>query len=154
MKQDSRADKPILVSACLLGEPCRYDGKAMPCEAVLTLAETCTLVPVCPEVLGSLATPRTPSEIQPDGRVPDAEGVDRTAAFEAGARETLRIAQEHGCRRAILKENSPSCGVRCIYDGTFSGRRISGAGKTASLLSAAGIETVSDEEISQGRVIP
>ena len=150
MNQEGGVDNPILVSACLLGEPCRYDGKAMPCEAVIALAERRTLIPVCPEVLGGLPTPRTPSEVQSDGRVLDAKGIDRTAAFEAGAREALRIAQEHGCAQAILKENSPSCGVHRVYDGSFSGKRIPGAGKTAALLAASGIETVSDEEIGQG----
>ena len=77
------------------------------------------------------------------------EGIDRTAAFEAGARETLRIAREHGCKRAILKENSPSCGVNRIYDGSFSGTRIPGKGKTAALLAAAGIEVLSDDVLQQ-----
>lgn len=138
---------PILVSACLLGEPCRYDGSSVPCEAVAVLAERRMLVPVCPEVLGGLPTPRTPSEIQADGRVVDAEGVDRTAAFEAGAHEALRIAQASGCAQAILKENSPSCGVRRIYDGTFFGIRVPGQGKTAALLAAHGIEVLSDSDL-------
>ena len=130
----------VLVSACLLGEPCRYDGKAVPCEAVIEMAKSHKVVPVCPEVLGGLPTPRPPCEIQPDGRVIDAEGNDKTAVFEAGARETLRIAREHGCTRAILKENSPSCGSARVYDGTFSRRLIPGKGKTAVLLEEAGIE--------------
>lgn len=134
---------PILVSACLLGEPCRYDAKGQPCDAVIALADTHELVPVCPEVLGGLPTPRVPSEIQPDGRVVDAAGTDRTAAFEAGASEALRIAQEHGCTRAILKQNSPSCGTQLVYDGTFSGTLVPGRGKTAALLSEAGIDVLS-----------
>lgn len=138
---------PILVSACLLGEPCRYDANALPCKTVIKLAQTRKVVPVCPEQLGNLPTPRTPSELQPDGHVLDAEGIDRTAAFEAGARETLRIAREHGCTQAILKENSPSCGVHRIYDGTFSGTLVAGQGKTAALLAAAGIETVSELQV-------
>lgn len=138
---------PVLVSACLLGEPCRYDGKAQPCDAVIEMAETRELVPVCPEAAGGLPAPRAPSEIQPDGRVVDAEGIDRTAAFEAGARETLRIAIAHGCKQAILKENSPSCGVRAIYDGTFSGKLVPGKGKTAALLEEADIGVHSDQEL-------
>jgi uncharacterized protein YbbK (DUF523 family) len=114
----------------------------------MALSGTCDLVPACPEQLGGLPTPRTPSEIQPDGRVVDAAGADRTREFEAGAREALRIARQHGCSRAVLKENSPSCGAHRVYDGTFSGRLVPGMGKTAALLAAAGIEVRSDADIS------
>ena len=100
---------------------------------------------MCPEQLGGLPTPRVPAEIQPDGRVVDAAGTDRTAAFEAGAREVLRIAQERGCTRAILKEKSPSCGVHLVYDGTFSGALVPGMGKAAALLAASGIDVVSSD---------
>ena len=137
--------KCIIVSACLLGEPCRYDGKSVPCEAVIKMARTHEIIAVCPEVLGGLPTPRTPCEIQPDGQVIDAEGRDRTAAFEAGARAALRIAQEHGCRQAILKENSPSCGSNHVYDGAFSGTLAPGKGKTAALLEEAGIEVRAED---------
>ena len=133
----------VLVSACLAGERCRYDGACKPHPAVVALVESSEAVTVCPEVLGGLPTPRTPSEIQPDGRVVDAAGTDRTAVFEAGAREALRIAQEHGCTRAILKQNSPSCGTQLVYDGTFSGTLVPGRGKTAALLSEAGIDVIS-----------
>lgn len=139
---------PILVSACLLGEPCRYDGKATPCEDVLKLAETHELVSVCPEQLGGLPTPRTPCEIQADGRVVDVRGTDRSAAFLAGAAETVRIAKERGCTRAILKQRSPSCGTHRIYDGTFSGTLVRGVGKAAALLCEAGIETLSEDDIA------
>ena len=138
------SSKPILVSACLLGTACRYDGASMPCAEVIELADAYELVPVCPEQLGGLPTPRTPSEIQPNGRVVDRAGEDRTAAFIAGAHETLGIAREHDCRIAILKSRSPSCGVRQIYDGTFSGKLVPGQGVTASLLASAGI-TLLDE---------
>lgn len=134
-----QGEGPVLVSACLLGEPCRYDGKSAPCAAVGELAKSRRIIPVCPEQLGGLPTPRTPCEIQPDGRVIDVQGVDRTAAFEAGARETLRIARQQGCTLALLKQNSPSCGTDRIYDGTFSGMLVPGQGKTAALLSASGI---------------
>ncbi|MBR0406390.1 MAG: DUF523 domain-containing protein [Eggerthellaceae bacterium] len=143
--QDSCTKRePVLVSACLLGTACRYDGASMPCPAVIELADTLDLVPICPEQLGGLPTPRTPSEIQPDGRVTDRAGEDRTAAFASGADETLHIAREHGCRIGILKSRSPSCGVRRIYDGTFSGKLVPGQGVTASLLADAGI-TLLDE---------
>ena len=136
--------EPVLVSACLLGTACRYDGASVPCPAVIELADALDFVPICPEQLGGLPTPRTPSEIQPDGCVVDRAGEDRTAAFAAGAHEALRIARERGCRIAVLKSKSPSCGVRQVYDGTFSGTLAPGRGITASLLSAAGI-TLLDE---------
>jgi len=138
----------ILVSACLLGEACRYDGKSFPCEAVQVLADNYNLVPVCPEQLGGLPTPRTPSEIQPDRRVIDREGVDRTAAFIAGAQATLDIAREHGCTRAILKAKSPSCGVHDIYDGSFTGNVVSGQGITAALLREADVNLSDEHDLS------
>ena len=137
----------LLVSACLLGEPCRYDGKSVSCQVALALGEAYDLVPVCPEQLGGLPTPRTPSEVQADGRVVDRAGVDRTEAFHRGARAALAIARERGCKRAILKENSPSCGSQRIYDGSFSGRLVPGEGVTAALLRQAGIEVQSDEAL-------
>lgn len=143
----AKADDPVLVSACLLGEPCRYDGKAMPCEAAIRMIEAHTLVPICPEQLGGLPAPRNPSEIQADGRVVDTAGEDRTAAFEFGARETLRIARERGCTFAILKENSPSCGTHHIYDGSFSGILVPGKGKTSALLEEHGVKTLSELDL-------
>lgn len=134
----------ILVSACLLGEPCRYDGTAQPCQAVISLGATHDLVPVCPEQLGGLPTPRLPSEIQPDGRVVDCEGNDRTDAFRAGAQATVAYAREQHCTHAILKSRSPSCGVSEIYDGTFTGALIPGQGLAAQALSAAGL-VIKDE---------
>lgn len=135
---------PVLVSACLLGDPCRYDGASTPCEAVVAFAREHEVVPICPEQLGELPTPRTPSEIQPDGRVVDREGIDRTEAFERGAREAVAIAHERGCHQAILKSRSPSCGVGEIYDGTFAGMLVPGEGKAAAALRAAGLD-VCDE---------
>ncbi|WP_303727219.1 DUF523 domain-containing protein [Denitrobacterium detoxificans] len=137
---------PILVSACLMGEPCRYDGKDYPCPAAQNLADTRTLIPICPEVMAGLPTPRTCAELQPDGRVIDADGVDRTAAFEAGAHEAVRIAREHDCKQAILKSKSPSCGKGLVYDGTFSGTLVPGMGKTAQALIDAGIEVLSEND--------
>ena len=137
---------PILVSACLLGTPCRYDGKAQPCQAVIELAQEYELVDVCPEQLGGLPTPRTPSEVQPDGRVINAAGDDNTRAFQSGARKALEIAREHACDQAILKENSPSCGVHRIYDGSFSGTLVPGMGITATLLAQNGIALASESE--------
>lgn len=144
MSAGGKAKAPVLVSACLLGEPCRYDGKACFCEAVIAFARECEVVPVCPEQLGGLPTPRTCCEIQCDGRVVDQAGADRTAAFWKGARETVRIARERGCQQAILKSHSPSCGVHEVYDGSFTGVLVPGAGKAAAALRAAGL-AVSDE---------
>ena len=114
---------PIAVSACLLGEPCRYDGKSRPCEDVLKLHDACEMVPVCPEVLGGLPVPHAPCEIAAAERalrVTDADGVDVTDAFLAGAAKTVELAQEQGCKLAVLKAKSPSCGCGLVYDGARS----------------------------------
>lgn len=137
----------LLVSACLLGEACRYDGESQPCEAVASLANACELVPVCPEQLGGLPTPRTPSEIQPDGRVVDRVGCDRTSAFREGAEAALAIARQQGCKRAVLKSRSPSCGVHEVYDGSFSGTLVAGRGVAADALAIAGIEVIDEEDL-------
>ena len=113
----------IAVSACLLGEPCRYDGTARPCEAVVALGERHKLVPVCPEVLGGLPVPHPPCEIvlaERALRVVDADGADRTDAFVAGAAKALELVRQEGCKLAVLKAKSPSCGSGQVYDGTFS----------------------------------
>ena len=136
----------ILVSACLLGEPCRYDGKSKPCEAVLELRKNHTLIPVCPEVMGGLPTPRAASEIQSDGTVRNREGRDVTARYLRGAEEVLRIAQEQHCEAAILKEKSPACGKGQIYDGSFTGTLTEGNGICASLLTENGISVFGESE--------
>ena len=138
----------ILVSACLLGVNCRYSGDGCEDERILRLAQKHVLIPVCPEQLGGLPTPRGPDELV-CGKVLEKSGKDNTAAFERGAAETLRLALLLGCRYAVLKERSPSCGSSVIYDGTFSGRRIPGSGVTASLLMKNGIKTVSEETLDQ-----
>ncbi len=137
----------ILVSACLLGEPCRYDGKSKPCDTVRALGERHTLIPICPEVMGGLPTPRVPSEIQQSGRVVNRDGVDVSDYYLRGAQIALELAHEHGCTLAILKEKSPSCGSREIYDGSFSGNLISGQGICARLLEANGIRVIGESEI-------
>lgn len=142
---------PILVSACLIGEPCRYDGKAYPCEGVERLAQTHTLIPVCPEQMGGLPTPRACTELQADGRAVDAQGADRTEAFMQGARDAVRVAKQHGCKQAILKSKSPSCGTSLIYDGTFTGTLIPGRGITAQALAKAGIELLSEDDFAPVR---
>ena len=133
-----RGKDPLLISACLMGAACRYDGQRKPMEYLGTLMERYHLIPVCPEQLGGLATPRTPAERVGD-RVLTADGNDVTAAYAAGAEEVLRLAKLYGCTKALLKERSPSCGHGEIYDGTFSRTVISGSGVAAQLLAENGI---------------
>jgi len=146
-----------LVSACLAGCHCRYDHGSLEHEAVLALICEGRAVPVCPEQMGGLTTPRLPAEIIGgtgedvlDGRarVVNSAGDDVTAQFLAGAREALRMAQAVGATEAILKERSPSCGSAAIYDGTFSGVRVPGEGVTAALLRRHGIRVTSEESLA------
>ena len=142
----------ILVSHCLLGEPCRYDGASRLDRQVMELHKAGhTLIPVCPEVLGGLDTPRAPAELQPDGRVVNEEGEDVTAAYQAGAQAVLRIAKEQGCTLAVLKARSPSCGCGEVYDGTFTRTLKGGWGVAARVLLEAGV-TVMDEEHLDARL--
>ena len=129
----------MIVSACLAGFPCRYDGKARPCAQVVELVRAGKAIPVCPEQLGGLPTPRTSCEIR-DGRVVDAEGYDRTEAFRRGARAVLEIAQTYGATEALLQSRSPSCGSGRIYDGSFTKTLTAGDGVTARLLKENGIQ--------------
>lgn len=138
----------ILVSACLLGMPCRYDGTGKREAGLEKLREQGhTLIPVCPEVLGGLPIPRPPAERQPDGRVITQKGQDVTNQYRAGAQRALELAQVHGCTLAVLKERSPSCGRGQIYDGTFSHTLISGSGVTAQLLEEHGIPVYGESQI-------
>lgn len=123
----------LLVSACLLGINCRYCGTGCKNELVCSLAEHHQLIPVCPEQLGGMSTPRIPSEIVSE-RVINQIGEDVTNAFQKGAEETLRIAKLLDCSAAVLKSRSPSCGYGEIYDGSFNGTKIAGNGVTAELL--------------------
>ena len=135
----------ILVSACLLGCPCRYKGDGKLNEKVLALAENNTLVPVCPEQLGGLKTPRAPAE-EKDGRIITKDGLDVTSAFDLGAQTALKIAKIAKADYAILKARSPSCGSGKIYDGSFCGRLIDGDGRTAALLKQSGFRVISEED--------
>ena len=127
----------ILISACLLGIRCRYDGAGKYDASIERLMEKHHLIPVCPEIYGGLPTPRAPSERAGD-RVVSKEGRDVTAAFQKGAEETLALAKLFQCQYAILKERSPSCGYGEIYDGTFSGKLAKGSGVTANCLQKTG----------------
>ena len=140
----------ILVSACLLGVRCRYDGKSKPHPAVERLLEQHTLIPVCGEILGGLPTPRVSAERQGE-RVVTADGRDVTAAYRRGAEEVLRLAERYGCTAAVLKERSPSCGSGRIYDGTFTGTLADGWGVTAELLRDHGICVIGESEAETWR---
>ena len=136
----------ILISACLLGVCCRYDGESKPIMQTVALMERYHLIPVCPEQLGGLPTPREPSERQGDA-FRTKSGADVTAQYRRGAEQALHLARLYGCRAAVLKERSPSCGSGEIYDGTFSGRLTPGDGVTAALLKENGIAVYGESEI-------
>ncbi len=146
----------ILVAACLLGVNCRYDGNSCKNEKVLEYIKDKNIIPICPEQLGGLATPRMPVEIaegdgstvlEGNGKVVNKEGEDVSEAFLKGAYETLKIAKLFNCKEAILKAKSPSCGSKKIYDGTFNGVLKKGKGITAALLEKEGIKVKSEENL-------
>ena len=136
----------VLVSACLLGVPCRYDGRSVACGRVCDEAVRRGWIPVCPEILGGLPTPRCPAERR-EGRVITREGGDVTEAYARGAEQALSLARLYGVRAALLKERSPSCGRGRIYDGTFTGTLIAGSGVTAERLAQAGIPVFGESEL-------
>ena len=129
----------IIVSACLAGVNCNYQGKNKENESVVGLVREGRAIPVCPEQLGGLTTPRPPAEIR-NGRVFTKEGADVTEAFRRGANEVLKICQKYNCQKAILKSKSPSCGRGKIHDGNFNDVLTDGDGVTARLLGEHGIE--------------
>lgn len=131
----------LLVSACLLGIRCRYNGTAKTNEAILRLAEKHTLIPFCPEVYGGLSTPREPSEIR-DGRVFARTGEDVTAQFQVGAEEAVKTARLTGCDVAVLQDRSPSCGVGVVHNGLFDGGLVPGDGVAAGLLRESGVRVI------------
>ena len=139
----------ILVSACLLGVECRYDGTGKEIKEVTDFIKEHHLIPVCPEILGGLPTSRVPSEIQTDRRVQMKDGRDVTEQYQKGAMEALKLAKLYNCEYAILKERSPSCGNGEIYDGSFTGTRIPGQGITAELLTKNGVEVFGESQIEQ-----
>ena len=130
-----------LCSACLLGVKCRYDGRDKLNDKVIALSKKEILVPVCPEQLGGLPTPRPATE-RVGNKVLTSDGLDVTQQFINGAEETLRIARMLGCKEAILYDKSPSCGTTRIYDGTFSNQLKAGIGVTAELLKKNGIKVM------------
>lgn len=142
--------EPLLISACLLGVACRYDGQSRPLGAGLLakLRDRYALIPVCPEQLGGLSTPRPPAERR-DGGVYTAAGGDVTAQYARGAAEAARIAAFFGCGKALLKQRSPSCGSGEIYDGSFTGTLRPGSGVTAEALRTAGLTVFGESGISE-----
>lgn len=136
----------ILVSACLLGVNCKYDGENNINEKVLEYIKDKEVIPICPEIYGGLKTPRTPSEILKD-KVMTKDNIEVTKEYRKGAEETLYLAKLFNVKKALLKAKSPSCGNKEIYDGTFTKNKIKGMGITARLLKENGIEILSEEEI-------
>lgn len=148
----------IIVSACLCGINCKYDGGNNLDERVLKLLKEGKAIPVCPEQLGGQQTPRAPHEIvngngldvlMGKARIMGPEDDDVTSEFIKGAYETLKIAEAVGADIAILKARSPSCGVLKIYDGTFSGTKRCGNGVTAQLLLSSGIKVFTEENLDE-----
>lgn len=136
----------LLISACLLGEPCRYDGASKPLQGrqLEALLQNHTLIPVCPEQLGGLPTPRTPSERR-GTCVVMRDGTDVTAEYERGAAIVCALARRTGAEAALLKARSPSCGSGAIYDGTFTGTLTPGDGVTAEALKRMGLPVYTEE---------
>ncbi len=139
----------LLVSACLLGNLCKYNGgtNILPQEVLKAIREKYILIPVCPEVSGGLPVPREPSERQGE-RVINKASADVTAEYQKGAELALILAERFDCRKALFKERSPSCGSKVIYDGTFSRTIISRDGVTSELLKKKGIEIFGESELS------
>lgn len=145
----------LLISACLVGVNCKYNGGNNEVDKIRKIAQEEKAILICPEQLGGLPTPRLPCEIvggdgkkvlRGEAKVLDQNGRDQTQFFIKGAQETLKIAKLYGARTAILKARSPSCGSGVIYDGSFQGRKIKGDGVTAALLKENGIDVFSEEE--------
>lgn len=155
----------ILISACLMGEAVRYDGKDKRLEhpRLTQWQREKRIVPICPECAGGLATPRNPAEIMGhdpqsasglmvlhhNAQVIDTEGNDLSNAFVAGARHALALAKKWHIKLAVLKENSPSCGSQRIYDGSFSGQTRAGSGVTAALLVSAGLHVFNEHQLEE-----
>ncbi len=135
----------VLISACLLGAACRYDGGWREYD-LKGLEKKFNLIPICPEIYGGLPTPRVPSEITGE-RVINRDGIDVTPQYEKGAREALHLAKLFNAKYAVLKARSPSCGKGEVYDGTFSKALVEGDGITARVLKEHGIEIFTENEV-------
>ncbi len=140
--------EPLLISACLYGIACRYDGKDNQISHIELLQQRYTLIPCCPEVMGGLPTPRTPAERR--GRdVITRKGVVVTREFQRGVYQSVQLAKQYGCKVALLKANSPSCGCGFIYDGTFTHTLIAGDGMLTEALKDEGIHVFTEKEIEK-----
>lgn len=137
----------VLISACLLGLGCRYDGEWREYD-LKSLKDNFNLIPICPEIYGGLPTPRVPSEIVKD-KVINREGVDVTEQYNKGAREAVKLAKLFDVKYALLKARSPSCGKGEVYDGTFSKKLVEGDGVTAKLLKENGVEIFTENEVGE-----
>lgn len=139
--------KPMIVSSCLVGCACRYDGNSVPDPLLKAIFQAGDLIPVCPEVMGGLETPREPAEIISEDpfQICTQTGVDVTTAYQRGAKMTVGVAGAVGAELAILKSKSPSCGSSQIYDGQFQRNLIAGAGITARTLREAGVNVINEE---------
>lgn len=137
----------LLISECLCGVCCRYDGDQNRIECLEELKNVYNLVPVCPEVLGGLLTPRCPAE-RVGNRVLTRDGTDVTEQFKRGATLVLAIAIEKNCRCALLKAKSPSCGYGELYDGTFTRTLVNGVGVTSELLLQHDIQIYTEKNVS------
>lgn len=137
-----------IVSACLAGIRCRWDGKAKPCQKVVDLVKQKKAIPVCPEQLGGLTTPRDPAE-QIGNKVFTKNGEDVTPQFKRGAKEALKIALLVNCKEAIMKSKSPSCGCDKVFDGSFSGKLINADGVFVKLLKKNNIKVLSENDFKK-----
>ncbi len=136
----------LLISACLLGLSCRYDGEYREYD-LKNLREKFNLIPICPEIYGGLPTPRVPSEIQGE-KVVNRNGDDVTAQYEKGAQEALKLAKLYNAKYALLKAKSPSCGKNEVYDGSFTATLVDGEGVTARLLRENGLVIFTENEVN------
>ena len=152
-KESKDLGMKIIVSACLLGENCKYNGGNNKDERLIELLKEHTVIPVCPETLGGLPTPRKPAEIV-NGMVATAEGISVDAEFRKGAMVAFKIAKDEAVELAILQPRSPSCGCGIIYDGSFSGRLISGNGIFAQMLIDNNIEVMTPNDFQSSERIP
>jgi len=139
----------IIISACLIGDNCKYNAGNNWHEVAEKLNNLGLVIPVCPEQLGGLPTPRYPAEII-DGKIISQVGVDVTKEYKLGAELTLQKALDNGVKLAILQARSPSCGSKVIYDGTFTGKLIKGQGVTAQLLKKHGIKVITIDDFMSG----
>jgi len=135
----------ILVSACLLGVNCKYNGNNNYNEEVMEYLKDKYVIPICPEIMGGLPTPRVPAEIK-GGKVMTQNNIDVTKNYEKGAEEVLNLAKKFGVKKALLKAKSPSCGYLKIYDGTFNNNLIAGNGITAKALIENGFEILTEKD--------